>query len=152
MNNNDSVKAAGAKPAQLFGDGDTSFKAAGGLAGIRALVDAFYQMMDSAPEAAALRAMHADDLGPSRQRLSAFLCGWLGGPRLYREHFGEINIPSAHRHLAVGAEMRDAWLWCMEQALDRQPYSREFKYYLMQQLHIPAERIRQRCQLSTSGG
>lgn len=148
MSNTDNTSTQSSRrSAQPFGSGDASFRAAGGLAGIRALVDAFYQVMDSAPEAAAIRAMHAADLGPSQQRLSAFLSGWLGGPRLYREHFGQIAIPSAHRHLAVGVAERDAWLWCMAQALDRQPYSPAFKRYLIEQLSVPAERVRQRCQL-----
>ena len=130
-----------------FGEGDASYRAAGELAGITALVDDFYAVMDTEPHAAVIRAMHPDDLSSSRQRLSYFLSGWLGGPRLYREHFVAISIPDIHKHLRIGSEERDQWLWCMQRALDRQDYPPEFKEYLLAQLSIPAERVRQRSQL-----
>ncbi|MDZ7924462.1 MAG: group II truncated hemoglobin [Marinagarivorans sp.] len=125
-----------------YGVGDASYRAAGELAGLTLLVDAFYTAMDSLPEAQTIRAMHPDDLTRSRQKLTYFLAGWLGGPKLYGEHFGKIHIPNAHRHLPVGYEGRDAWMLCMQYALDRQTYTQEFKAYLIAQLKIPAERIR----------
>ncbi|WP_372862780.1 group II truncated hemoglobin [Spongiibacter sp.] len=130
-----------------YGNADASFKAAGELAGVTALVDAFYDIMDSAPQAAAIRAMHPADLGESRRKLCYFLCGWLGGPRLYQQHYGSINIPEVHQHLAVAGAERDAWLWCMQRAIDRQPYALSFKDYLYRQLCVPAERVRQRSAL-----
>ncbi len=126
-----------------FGTEDASFQAAGGEAGIRALVTRFYELMDTLPEAREIRAMHPADLDASIDRLAAFLCGWLGGPRRYQEKYGPINIPEAHRHLRVDAARRDAWLLCMERAAAEQPYSEAFRAYLMAQLRIPAERIRQ---------
>ena len=72
-----------------------------------------------------------------------FLSGWLGGPKLYAEHFGGINIPLAHKHLTVGVAESEAWLLCMQKAEDKQNYEAPFKLYLMEQLRVPAERIRQ---------
>jgi len=74
--------------------------------------------------------------------LGVFGVGVLGGPKLYAEHFGSINIPQAHKHLNVGIEQSDAWLLCMQKAVDGQPYEASFKIYLMQQLRVPADRIR----------
>lgn len=128
-----------------FGVGDTSYKMAGELAGLTALVDAFYDNMASLPEAEKIRGMHPSDLSLSRQKLVYFLSGWLGGPKLFAEHFGTIHIPTAHRHLAVGEKERDAWMLCMEKAVDVQAYDDAFKTYLIEQLRIPAERIRQAC-------
>jgi len=122
-----------------YGEGDVSFRAAGGETGIRRLVDSFYDYMGKLPEAEAIFEMHPADLEVSRDKLARFLCGWLGGPRLYREKYGPIAIPSAHRHLEIGPAERDAWLLCMEKALEEQPYDRAFKQYLLEQLAVPAE-------------
>ena len=125
-----------------FGVEDASYKAAGEITGISLLVDDFYQFMDSLPEAAVIRAQHPRDLDAARRKLSYFLSGWLGGPRLYSQHFGGINIPQAHKHLPIGVSERDAWMLCMEKAIEQQPYTADFKKYLYEQLMVPAERIR----------
>ena len=125
----------------LYGFSDTSFQAAGGIDGVRQLVDDFYLEMDVLREAEAIRKMHKTDLTESRDKLTLFLCGWMGGPRNYQEKYGSINIPRDHAHLTIGAPERDAWLLCMERAIAKQNYSAEFATYLLAQLRIPAERI-----------
>jgi hypothetical protein len=79
-----------------FGVGDASYQAAGGIDGLRRLVDDFYRLMDQLPEAAALRRMHPQRLDASRDKLACFLSGWLGGPRLFSEKYGAISIPAFH--------------------------------------------------------
>lgn len=128
----------------FYGVGDASFRAAGGEAGLRRLVDDFYEAMERLPAAAAIRAMHPTDLTSSRDKLARFLCGWLNGPKLYQEKYGSISIPGVHAHLAVDAAARDAWLACMADALARQPWAEDFRQYLLRQLSVPAERVRNR--------
>lgn len=94
----------------------TPYEMLGGAEAVRRLVDRFYDIMDRAPEAAAIRAMHAADLAPMRERLFEFLSGWLGGPPLYFQRPDRKCIVSAHRPFAIGAEARDAWMFCMRQA------------------------------------
>ena len=125
----------------LYGFSDNSFKAAGEQMGIRKLVDDFYRFMNELPEAKIIRTMHNDDLTSSRDKLTLFLCGWMGGPKLYHEKYGNINIPRDHSHLVVGESERDAWLLCMEKAISLQNYTPQFGEYLLNQLRIPAERI-----------
>ena len=125
-----------------YGEGDASFQAAGAEEGIRHLVEAFYHQMATLPEAREIFDMHQGDLETTIDKLARFLCGWLGGPKLYKEKYGSIRIPVAHRHLPIGADQRDAWLLCMEKALQEQPYEEDFKRYLLQQLAVPAERSR----------
>ena len=131
-----------------FGFEDTSYQAAGGAEGVEALVTSFYHYMDTLPEAKRLRAMHSEDLTESIDKLTRFLSGWLGGPNTYREKYGSINIPKAHAHLDVTMEDRNAWLLCMKQAILQQPYSPKFSKYLLEQLHVPADRILQAAQSS----
>ncbi|MCP4790616.1 MAG: globin, partial [Gammaproteobacteria bacterium] len=77
-----------------YGSGDTSYQAAGQLSGLTQLVNDFYDMMDSLPEAAHIRAMHPQDLTVSRDKLTLFLSSWLNGPRLYSEKYGKgITMP-----------------------------------------------------------
>ncbi len=127
-----------------YGVGDASYQAAGGEAGIRKLVDAFYDAMERLPEAAKIRKMHPADLTVSRDKLTLFLCGWLNGPALYTQKYGPIRIPQVHSHLEIGSSERDAWLQCMQEALKNQPYAAGFKKYLLEQLYVPAERSRNR--------
>jgi len=126
-----------------YGTDDASYQAAGGLEGITKLVDCFYDYMDSLPEARVIRDMHPEDLTVSRDKLTCFLSGWLGGPRLFSEKYGAISIPKVHQHLSVASPERDAWLLCMKEAANDQPYEESFKKYLLEQLFVPAERIRQ---------
>ncbi|MBI2802987.1 MAG: group II truncated hemoglobin [Gammaproteobacteria bacterium] len=136
------METANAKP--VYGVGDASFHAAGGEDGLRLLVDRFYDLMDSVPEAHSIRAMHPTDLSTARDKLWRFLCGWLNGPKRYQEKYGPISIPRVHAHLVIGSADRDAWLACMRRALDEQPYADDFKAYLIYQLAQPAERVRNR--------
>ena len=125
-----------------YGVGDASYRAAGGEKGIEALVERFYTLMDSLPEAAELRAMHADDLTLSKQKLVAFLCGWMGGPKRYSEQFGNITLPAAHRHLPVDMASKNSWLDCMERAMCELGYPEPFRRHLMAKFEVPAESIR----------
>ena len=98
----------------------TPYEALGGEAGVRRLVDAFYDVMDGDPAAAPLRAMHAADLSPMRARLSDWLTGWMGGPGVYdQRHPGRPCIVSAHAALAIGQAESAQWMSCMEQAIVR---------------------------------
>ncbi|MCB0103298.1 MAG: group II truncated hemoglobin [Anaerolineales bacterium] len=90
----------------------------GGEVGVHALVTRFYDLMDSAPEAKDIRALHANNLKQSREKLFLFLTGWSGGPQLYIEKHGHPRLRQRHMPFAIGSRERDQWLWCMNQAVD----------------------------------
>ncbi|MCO7226290.1 group II truncated hemoglobin [Pleionea sp. CnH1-48] len=125
-----------------YGTLDASFQAAGGEQGVKQLVDDFYDIMMVLPEAKKIFAMHPEDNAISRDKLYRFLCGWMGGPKLYREKYGPISIPQVHKHLTIGYAEKNAWLTCMQQAIAKQPYAEDFKEYLYFQLSKPAEVVR----------
>lgn len=135
-----------------YGTGDTSFQAAGGVAGLRRLVDTFFDRMGSDERFATIYGMHPEDREMSRDKLARFLCGWLGGPRLYNEKYGAIGIPRVHAHLAIATAERDQWLTCMAESVAEQPFAPEFKRYLMEQLFVPAEAVRRRCSVGKDKG
>jgi hemoglobin len=96
----------------------TPYELIGGGATVRRLADRFYEIMDTDPGAARIRAMHGQDLAPIRQLLFEFLSGWLGGPPLYFKRPEHRCIMSAHRPYAIGDVERDEWMMCMRQAMD----------------------------------
>jgi hemoglobin len=127
-----------------YGVEDTSFQAAGREDGIRKLVDEFFDRMGSDPRFAVIYDMHPEDKEESRDKLARFLCGWLGGPKLYHEKYGSISIPRVHEHLAIATPERDQWLTCMRETVAEQEFASSFKTYLMEQLFVPAEGVRRR--------
>lgn len=90
----------------------------GGEVMVRRIVDRFYDVMDIDPAAASLRKMHGKDLGPMRDRLFAFLSGWLGGPQLYFQLPDRKCIVSVHKPYAIGVEERDQWMMCIRKAME----------------------------------
>jgi len=90
----------------------------GGETGLRALVNSFYDIMDSSPEAREIRAFHAKSLTQSREKLFMFLSGWSGGPALYVEKYGHPRLRQRHMPFSISEVERDQWLWCMNKALD----------------------------------
>jgi hemoglobin len=127
-----------------YGIEDTSYQAAGGEAGIRKLVDGFFNRMGSDVRFAVIHDMHPEDKDVSRDKLARFLCGWLGGPKLFQEKYGSISIPRVHEHLDIATPERDQWLTCMRETVTDQPFDEAFKTYLMEQLFVPAEGVRRR--------
>lgn len=89
----------------------------GGEAEVRRFVDRFYDLMDSDPAYAGLRALHATDLGPMRASLSDFLIAWLGGPRRWFDERPGTCIMSAHSNFAIGRDVAGQWTHAMSRAL-----------------------------------
>jgi hemoglobin len=94
-----------------------AFEALGGEPQVEALVERFYDLMELDPAYTALRAVHGPDLAQARQKLTWFLCGWLGGPQHYTERFGHPRLRMRHMPYTIGILERDQWLACMDQAM-----------------------------------
>ena len=95
----------------------TPFDLIGGENKVRALVDRFYDVMDTDPACAVIRQLHPADLSGSRDKLYWFLSGWMGGPDLYVSQFGHPRLRARHMPFSVGVAERDQWLSCMRSAL-----------------------------------
>ena len=126
-----------------YGEGAATYNAVGGEQGLQALVDEFYKIMDESPDYKKIRDMHPKDLTVTIDKLFVFLTGWMGGKKEYADKYGSISIPSAHCHLAIDEVERDMWLACMTEALFTQNHADDLVEYLITQLGMPAERIRQ---------
>ena len=124
----------------------TPYELIGGEAGIRRLVDRFYDLMDTAPEARTVRALHATSLKASREKQFMFLTGWTGGPKLYVERHGHPRLRMRHFPFSIGARERDEWLWCMDRALDEQPMPDALRAHLRERFHALADHMRNRAE------
>jgi len=108
-----------------------------GEAGIRELCNRFYEIMDTLPEAAGIRALHAADLSPMKEKLAEYLTGWMGGPPLYANKYGSVCMTTPHEPYHIGPAERDQWLLCMHKALEVTGASEE----LVEMLKVPLFRI-----------
>jgi len=104
-------------PADVAPAARSHFLRLGGTDAVARLVDAFYDAMDTLPQAGTIRAMHEVDLAQTRAILARYLGEWMGGPRLFTPKRGAPMLRRRHQRFAIDAAARDAWMLCMRQAL-----------------------------------
>lgn len=109
------------------------FALVGGAEKVKALVETFYDLMsEREPALAKLHVCTPDgkvDRG-SRDRFALFLMGWLGGPEDYVQQHGHPRLRMRHRNVAVNVAMRDAWLRCMQAAMNTHEIKGEVRQFL----------------------
>jgi len=109
------------------------FDLLGGAPRVRALVEAFYDIMsDREPTLARLHACTPEGRVEQgmRDRFGLFLIGWLGGPQDYVAQHGHPRLRMRHGRVAVDIAMRDAWLRCMTAAMDQLAVGGEVRAFL----------------------
>lgn len=116
----------------------------GGDAGLRQLVDRFYDLVDTAPEAATIRKLHAESLKASREKLHLYLMYWTGGPSTYIQRNGHPRLRARHLPFSIGSRERDEWLWCMDRALAEQEMPETLREQIRDKLHGLADHMRNR--------
>ena len=105
----------------------------GGSVAVNALVETFYEVMsEREPALARLHPCTPDGkvVRGSRERFGLFLIGWLGGPDDYVEQYGHPRLRMRHGRVAVDLAMRDAWLRCMQAAMDHHGIAGEVRDFL----------------------
>jgi hemoglobin len=97
------------------------YERVGGEAGVRRLVEIFYDLVEQHPEGRELNLLHLRGHGVAHSRIEQFnfLSGFLGGPRLYTEKHGHSNVREMHAHVVIDTRAHDAWLRCMSMALEQ---------------------------------
>ncbi len=122
----------------------TPFQVLGGAEKLRALVDRFYEIMDTQPEYYAIRKLHPRDVSGSAEKFYLFLSGWLGGPPLYLQIFGQPFLRARHLPFSIGAAERDLWLACMRQALQDAQVEEGLSQALADAFYKTADHMRNR--------
>ncbi|VTZ27773.1 Globin [Methylocella tundrae] len=91
----------------------------GGEEEIRRLVETFYDIVETDPEAKELHLLHLRGHGVAHSRIEQFnfLSGFLGGPQYYVQKYGHAHLREMHAHVPIGRKERDLWLACMTKAI-----------------------------------
>lgn len=89
----------------------------GGHAVLRRITDRFYDLMETEPAFAELRAMHAPDLAPMRESLPLFLGGWSGGPRTWWDANPGKCMVSMHAPFRIDKAAAGQWADAMRRAI-----------------------------------
>lgn len=100
---------------------DTPYAQIGGRDAVFRLSERFYDVMEER-EPALARLHELDENGKvsrrSRDRFGLFLVGWLGGPDDYARQHGHPRLRMRHARVPVDVAQRDAWIRCMDRAMD----------------------------------
>jgi hemoglobin len=122
----------------------TPFELIGGQPAVDRIIDAFYDRMDTLPEAATIRALHASDLGSTRAVLKRYLAQWLGGPQKYSEERGHPMLRARHLPFSIGTAERDQWLHCMRGAMEQEIADAAVRDWILAKLASVADHMRNR--------
>lgn len=125
---------------------DTPYDMIGGEAGVRQLVNHFYDHMDALEEVQTTRKLHAKSLKGSREKLFLFLSGWLGGPDLYIEKYGHPRLRRRHLPFSIGSQERDEWMLCMRKALADMQLPTQLEQRLIEAFYATADHMRNRAE------
>jgi hemoglobin len=108
------------------------------------LIDAFYDRMESLPEAEVIRRLHPEDLSATRVVLKKYLAEWLGGPPAYTQERGHPRLRARHLPFSIGDEERDAWMLCMRGAMEETVSDAEAREWILVKLQGLADWMRNR--------
>lgn len=133
-----------------IGPGRTPFEGLGprGREAAVALANRFYDHMDA--HEPALVATHPTDATGTkvaasvRERFASFLVQWLGGPDDYSKAHGHPRLRMRHADVPIDIAMRDAWLRCMNVALDDPSVPEDVRVYLRARFAEVADFLRNR--------
>ena len=123
-----------------WGNADTPFDALGGDEPIRAIVDRFYDIIDT--DVPTLRAMLPADDRVSRDKLHAYLVEWTGGPALYTPTRGHPRMRMRHLPFPIGEGEVRSWLAAMERSLDDNDVHGDIRTFLDERLTALAHHMR----------
>jgi hemoglobin len=122
----------------------TVYQMIGGEQALERLVEKFYDIIETDADGAIVHALHLKGFGMSHVRLAQFefLSGFFGGPQYYAQRMGHANLRAMHEHIQIGSAEVNAWLICMEKALDALELSADLKTKLMLHFTRSAESLK----------
>ncbi len=106
----------------------------GGEEIVRALVERFYDLIETHPRGRSILELHMDGHGVAHSRIEQFnfLCGFMGGRKYYLEKHHHLNLKQMHEHISITQSHADDWLFCMNLALDEVAIAVSSKTRLME--------------------
>lgn len=123
----------------------TPYEEIGGRKVVVTLAERFYDLMEAhEPELLALHEQDAEGKVSrrSRDRFALFLIGWLGGPQEYVAQHGHPRLRMRHAHVPIDLNMRDAWMRCMDAAMQQCALPANMQGFLRQRFSEVADFMR----------
>jgi hemoglobin len=111
------------------------YEALGGEKTIRAIVEAFYPIVQSNPE---IGPLFPEDIRPVMDKQYLFLTQFFGGPPLFSEQYGHPMMRARHMPFKITPDSANAWLSCMRQALTEVGIEESLKATVLERLSGPA--------------
>ena len=99
-----------------WGDASSPYEEIGGDDGVKALAEAFYDVIES--DSPRLREMLPRNTSKTREKFYMYLSGWMGGPPLYEQRWGHPRLRMRHFPFEIGQYEADEWMRCMRRALE----------------------------------
>ncbi|MUV36510.1 Group 2 truncated hemoglobin YjbI [Lentibacillus sp. JNUCC-1] len=116
----------------------TIYEAIGGADTIDRLVTAFYKRVGKHP---LLTPIFPDDLTETARKQRLFLTQFFGGPRLYTEERGHPMMRRRHLPFPITPVRRDAWLACMDAALNEAEIQEPYRTAIFDKLTMTANHM-----------
>jgi hemoglobin len=86
-----------------------------GAARLREIVQTFYPLVKAHP---LLTDLFPENLSETMNKQEAFLTGFLGGPPLYHQTYGNPMLRYRHREFSITRERAKAWFECFTDAVN----------------------------------
>lgn len=116
----------------------TIFEAIGGFDTIDRLVSNFYKRVGKHP---LLTPIFPKDLTETARKQRLFLTQFFGGPQLFTEDRGHPMMRRRHLPFAITPERKDAWLECMEAALNETEIEEPYRTAIFDKLTMTAHHM-----------
>lgn len=116
----------------------TVYEAIGEFDAIDRLVTAFYKRVGKHPK---LVPIFPADLTETARKQRLFLTQFFGGPRLYSEERGNPMMRRRHLPFEITPTRKDAWLECMNKALQEAEIEEPYRTAIFEKLTMTAHHM-----------
>jgi hemoglobin len=116
----------------------TIYDGIGGQEKISELVDSFYKRVAKHPE---LVPIFPSELTETARKQKQFLTQFFGGPPLYIEEHGHPMLRRRHLEFPITPTRKDAWLKCMEDAINEVNIEEPYRTAMLERLTLTAEHM-----------
>lgn len=116
----------------------TLFEAIGGQEAIDRIIKGLYERIGKHP---ALIAVFPEDLTESARKQRLFLTQFLGGPPIYTEDRGHPMLRRRHLPFEINQERKEAWLECMNGALEEAEIEEPYRSIIFKRLAMTAQHM-----------